>query len=194
MAVFGLTGSLASGKSTVLDLLKKKGAVVFDADKQIHEYYRNRKGGIYREIAAKFPQCLEEGRICRKALRKVVFSDRKKLKVIEKIVHPKLIKDLLAWVNTRKKRKGVYVAEVALLFEKRLQKKFDGTILVNVRRGVLIERIVKKYKFSIREARNRLSLYKPIREKIKGTDYIVDNNKSLSSLKKEVDLLWKKIR
>ena len=63
---------------------------------------------------------------------------------------PKLIKDLLDWVNTRKKRKGVYIAEVALLFEKKLQNKFDGVILVNVNRGVLIERIVKKYKFSIR--------------------------------------------
>jgi len=194
MAVFGLTGSLASGKSSVLVMLKEKGVNVFDADQQVHKYYRNKKGGVYRKVAKKFPQCTEGGRINRKLLRETVFSDKAKLKALEEIVHPQVIKDLLIWIRKNKKRKGVYVAEVALLFEKGLQGVFDGVILVNVKRSVLIDRIIKKYKFSKGEARRRLSLYRPIREKIKGADYIVDNNSNLSSLKKEVDLLWKKIR
>ncbi len=194
MAVFGLTGSLASGKSSVLVMLKKKGANIFDADQQAHKYYRNKKGGVYKKVVKKFPQCVDEGRINRKLLREIVFSDKAKLKVLERIVHPEVIKDLSTWIRSRKKRKGTYVAEVALLFEKKLQSKFEGVILVNVKRSILIDRIMKKYKFSKGEARRRLAFYKPIREKIKGADYIIDNNKSLKSLKKEVDLLWKKIR
>lgn len=194
MAVFGLTGSLASGKSSVLVMLKKKGAGIFDADQQVHRYYRNQKGGIYRKVVKKFPQCVKNRRIDRKLLREIISPDKTKLKTLEKIVHPRVIEDLLIWVRKNKKRKGVYIAEVALLFEKGLQDAFDGVILAKVKRSVLIDRIIKKYKFSKGEARRRLALYKPIREKIKGADYIIDNNKDLSSLKKEVDLLWKKIR
>ena len=194
MAVFGLTGSLASGKTEVLGLLKRKKAIIFNADACVHKYYKDKNGSVYKAVAKKFPQCLSKGNICRKKLGKIVFFDRRKLGVLEKIVHPKVAGDLLAWVGQAKRKKGVYIAEVALLFEKRLQKHFDATILVKVKRDILIKRIIKKYKFSKSEARRRLSLYKPVREKIKGADYIIENDKDFINLKKEVDLLWKKIK
>ena len=66
--------------------------------------------------------------------------------------------------------------------------------MVKVRKDILIKRIIKKYKFSKAQALRRLFLYKPVREKIKGADYIIENNEGFISLKKEVDLLWKKIK
>ena len=85
MAVFGLTGNLARGKSTDHKLLKNKGALVYDADKKIHQYYRQKNGAVYKKIVAEFPQVLKRGMISRKKLGAIVFSDRDKLKILEKI-------------------------------------------------------------------------------------------------------------
>jgi len=194
MAVVGLTGSLCSGKSTVLKLLKNKGAVVFDVDKRIHQYYQNKKGIVYKKIAVIFPQVLHAGLISRKKLADIAFSDRSKLKVLEEIVHPVIIGELIEWVNEAKNKKRVYAAEVPLLFERSLTGYFNKVILVAARRKILIDRIVKKYNFSKKTALGRLSLYGSIREKIKEADFIVDNNLDLENLKEEVDLLWKRIR
>ena len=86
MSVLGLTGNLATGKSMVLKLLKDKRAKVFDADQRIHSYYRNRKGPVYKKVVAVFPECLSGGVISRKKLRTIIFSNRVKLKKLEKIV------------------------------------------------------------------------------------------------------------
>jgi len=194
MAVFGLTGNLASGKSIVLKLLKNNGALVFDADKKIHQYYRQKNGAVYKKIVAQFPQVLERGIVSRKKLGIIVFSDHTKLKKLERIVHPAVIKDMVSWVKSARNKKRICVAEVPLLFEKKLKSYFDGVILVLVKRNILIERIVKKYKFSKTEAENRLSLYVDIRKKIRGSNFIVNNSKDFKTLNKEVDLLWKKLK
>jgi dephospho-CoA kinase len=195
MPVLGLTGNLASGKSTVLKLLKAKGAIIFDADSRIHSYYRDKKSPVYKKVAASFPQCLKGRSISHRKLAGLVFSDRRKLKKLEAIVHPVIIKDLLKWVKERGtgKRK-IYVAEVPLLFEKKLSGYFNSVVLIVAKQKVLIPRITKKYGFSKEEAVRRLSLYSPVREKIKSADFVVDNNSNSRQLKKEVDLLWRKIR
>jgi len=195
MSVLGLTGNLATGKSMVLKLLKDKRAKVFDADQRIHSYYRNRKGPVYKKVVAVFPECLSGGVISRKKLRTIIFSNRVKLKKLEKIVHPVITKELLKWVKQSEgDKKKVYIAEVPLLFEKRLARYFDRIILIVVKKEVLTKRIIKKYGLSKSEALGRLSLCRPIREKIKGSDFIVNNSLNFRRLKKEVDLLWKKIK
>ena len=194
MGVFAITGELAGGKSTVLKFLKKKGAYCFDADKRIHQYYRQKQSLVYKRIASSFPEAVSSGSISRRKLASIVFSDRGKLKKLEKIVHPVVTKDLLKWVNKAKVKKGIYIAEVSLLFEKKLMPYFEGVILVMTRRQILIRRIIERYNFSKKQALSRLSLYMPIREKIKRADFIVNNNSDFEKLEKEVDLLWKKIR
>ena len=193
MAIIGLTGNLASGKSTVLKLFKNKGAIVFDTDKKIHCYYRDKKTLVYKKIAAAFPQCIKEGVISRKELAGIVFSNKIKLKKLERIIHPVITGDLLSWLKGKDKSKA-YIAEVPLLFEKNLSRYFQVIILVTVKRRILTQRIIEKYGFSKKEVLNRLSLYKPIGEKIKGSDFVIDNSLDFRQLKKEVDLLWKKIK
>ncbi|MFH1519698.1 MAG: dephospho-CoA kinase [Candidatus Omnitrophota bacterium] len=194
MPLIALTGNLASGKSTILRFFKNKGAIVFDTDKEIHYYYRNKRSLVYRKIAAAFPECLKAGVISRKILAAVVFSDKFKLKKLEQIVHPVVIKDLLSWAKLNRVEGKIYVAEIPLLFEKKITGYFEKIILVAVKRPVLIQRIIKKYGFSKKETIDRLSLYRPIREKIKGSDFVIDNSSNLKRLKKEVDLLWKRIK
>ncbi len=194
MPLIALTGNLASGKSTILKLLKNKGAIVFDTDKEIHCYYRNKRSLVYRKIVAAFPECLKAGVISRKILAAVVYSDKLKLKKLERIVHPVVIKDLLNWAKPSRIEEKIYVAEIPLLFEKRITGYFEKIILVTVKRPVLIQRIIKKYGLSKKKTIDRLSLYRPIREKIKGSNFIIDNSSNLKRLKKEVDLLWRRIK
>ena len=193
MSVFGITGSLASGKSTVIKLLKKKGAIAFDADKTIHGYYNNKNSRVYKKIISLFPEVLRKGKICRARLGKIVFSSKASRDKLEKIVHPVIIKDLLQWIKKVRNKKGIFIAEVPLLFEKRLQRYFDGTILVWVKKDTLIKRILDKLGLSKSSAARRLSLYLPIKERIKKADYIINNSFNMRRLKKEIDLLWKKL-
>jgi dephospho-CoA kinase len=193
MPVFAITGNLASGKSSVLRMLSSKGAHIFDIDKKIHRYYRSRRSPVYRKIALLFPEALRGGRVCRRRLAALVFSDPAKRKELESAVHPQAIKELLAWVRRAKKGKGIFVAEVPLLFEKKLVSHFDGVIVVRTGKNILIRRIAKKYRLSKSQALNRLKLYLPVGEKVKKADFVVDNNRSRRELKKEVDFLWRKV-
>ncbi len=197
MLVVGLTGNLGSGKTTVLNLLQRKGARVFNSDRCVHQLYNQKKGLVYKKIACQFPEAVNKGRINRGLLSNFVFADKNKLKKLEQIVHPVVIKELGRWIKDcrrRTKSGKVCLAEVPLLFEKRLKAYFDLVVLVKTEKKVLVKRLGKLYGFSKQQAYRRLSFYKPLREKTKGADYIVDNSGNFMNLKKEVDLLWKKLK
>jgi dephospho-CoA kinase len=194
MPIFALTGSLASGKTLTLKLLKKKGAFVFDADERIHKYYQDNKNKIYRKITAAFPQAIEGKKISRDKLGKIVFSDKKKLKVLEKIIHPLIISDLKKWIEKNKKRRGIYVAEVPLLFEKNLENLFDGVVLVYTEKDKIVKRIVRKLHLSRAFALQRLSLFASAAAKKSRADFIINNSFDVKYLKKEVNSLWRKLK
>jgi dephospho-CoA kinase len=194
MPVFALTGSLGSGKTKVLRILEKKGAVVLNVDKAVHAYYKDRNSSIYRKIVKYFPSVLTKARnISRSRLRRIAFGGEENLRRLESIVHPQIIKDLKAWIRRSKRRRGIYIAEVPLLFEKNLDKLFDKVILVCISKKVFIERAKKRFDLSRKEALKILSLYLPLREKIRRSDYIIWNNTSLRNLARKVDRLWKRL-
>lgn len=174
-------------------LFERKGAVVFDADALVHKYYRDKKSTVYKKVVANFPQALEGARISRKKLGNVVFSNDLKLHKLEKIVHPVIIAELKKWASSWKKKNKIAVAEVPLLFEKRLASHFDGVILVYTSNELLKKRIIKKYGFSPSQSSRRLSLYLPIKEKIKRADFVINNNEGLAAFKRKANLLWKEL-
>lgn len=194
MPIFALTGHWASGKSTVLELLSKKGANVFSADKNVHVYYRDKSSLVYKRIVSLFPDVVGSKGISRKKLGRVVFSDRKKLAQLESIIHPVITRDLELWIKKAKGKPGIYVAEVPLLFEKRLQRYFDGVIVVSAKEETIRQRVQERAGLSGQEVSRRLALFMPIAKKIKMADFVVNNNSCLGALQKKVDLLWKKIK
>ena len=195
MKVLALTGEPGSGKTSVLKLLKKKGALVFDADKYIHRYYRDRKSLVYKKVARAFPESLKGRSICRQKLSKLVFACPINLKKLERIVHPAVIREMLDWMKPGSKRTNkVLVAEVPLLFEKKLEVYFDAVILVKLKPAEYSRRLNKLYGFIKSLALKRLKFLKPLREKIKRADYIIDNSRGIVDLEKEVDSLWKKLK
>jgi len=193
MAVYALTGDLSSGKSTILTLLKNKGAIVFDIDEKIHECYKEKQGIVYKNVINLFPEVLADGEINRKKLGDVVFNDLSELKVLEDIVHPFVLEEMFRWIESVKSINKVCVAEVPLLFEKGLIGYFEDIILVTVKQEELIQRIIKKYNLSKEQVLDRLALYLPVEEKKEKTSFIIDNSFDFEILEKEVNLLWQKI-
>lgn len=191
MPVFGITGNLAGGKSTVAEFLRKKGAKIYDLDKRIHQYYRDQNGFVYRKVIFLFPEIIsKKGVISRRKLGEAVFGDVKALKKLEQIVHPAVISDLKQWVRTRKGKEEIYVVEAPLLFEKKLQKLFQGVILVTAKKEILLARIQLNLGVSLQKARERLELFMPVKDKKKQADFIVENNADIESLERKVDWLW----
>lgn len=195
MSVYGLTGSLASGKTTVLNLLKNKGAKIYDLDKEVHALYEDRKSKVYKQIVQLFPEVINnDGQIIRSKLGGVVFKDKIKLAKLEKIVHPLIIKKLKDWIRENKKRDEIFIAEVPLLFEKNLEKLFSKVILIRVKRGLLVKRIEGKLGLSKQEINRRLALYLAMNIKIKKADFVLNNDKDLKALIKGVDKLWEELK
>ncbi|MBU2102907.1 MAG: dephospho-CoA kinase [Candidatus Omnitrophota bacterium] len=194
MPVFAITGNPGCGKSTVCAMLAKRGALIFDADAYVHRLYQNRKSPVYKKVATVFPQTLTRGVIDRRALGAFVFNKPKARMRLEGIVHPPVIKALRAWCLKARSKKLIALAEVPLLFEKKLENIFDGVIVVRAPLKTLRERTKKRKGYSVRSARDRFSLYLPMATKIRQADFIIDNSASRARLYKEIDIAWKKIQ
>lgn len=91
MKIIGLTGGIASGKNFIAEIFAKNGAVIFDADVEVHKLLESDKSTI-EEVINSFPESFIEQKINRKILGKIVFSNSKKLEILEKILHPKVRK------------------------------------------------------------------------------------------------------
>jgi dephospho-CoA kinase len=193
MPVFALTGELACGKSTVISFLKQKGAIVFDADECVHRFYEDRQCGVYKKVVKSFPSVVNRGTIRRDVLGKIVFNDPAALKRLECIVHPAVEDELKKWVKKFYGKPGIFIAEIPLLFENKLDRLFNGAILIIVEKGILVKRIIKERLLTKEEALRRLMLFMPIEAKQARADYVIENNKTKIMLKKEVNLLWKQL-
>ena len=163
--------------------------------KIIHRYYRDKSSFVYKKIKKFFPACLDKkGNIIRNKLRDIAFLNNTNLKKIERIVHPAVIKDLKNWAKDKKTKRGIYVAEIPLLFEKKLDKIFNKVILVCASESILLKRIKERFDIPRQAARKRLSLYLPVNEKKKLSDFIIHNNSSEHGLKRKVEVVWQKLK
>jgi len=195
MPVIAITGSLCVGKTTVLKILKEKGARVFNVDRKIHSYYKDKTSIVYKKIKIIFPRVFDDkGNILRKKLGEIVFYDYDMLKKLEKIVHPRLIRDLRRWVQYRKGKPDIFVAEVPLLFERKLDKMFDEVILVYTPRSILLNRVKTKFGLSKKEALKRLNLFSSLNKKKKYSDFVINNNSNIYDLKRMVSQIWQELK
>ncbi len=129
MIIVGLTGSIATGKSTAAKLLKKMGIMVFDSDAYVHKLML--KADIIAQIATKFPDAVENGIISRPKLGKEVFANKAGLKDLEKIIHPLVRKEIKRLIRKNAKNGAkIIVFDIPLLFEGGWEKYCD--IVINV--------------------------------------------------------------
>jgi len=193
MAVFAITGRSGCGKSTVASLLKAKGAVTLDCDDLVHSYYRDCRSLGYQRTAAAFPEAVKQGEISRERLGKIVFADKNRLSRLEKIIHPLVIRDMREWIAKSRLEKGVFLVEVPLLFETKLEKYFDAVILVRCPRNILVKRLRALTGCSRQEALRRLTLFLPDQDKASRSKYVIDNKTGKKTLRVKTAALWDKL-
>nr|WP_277817258.1 dephospho-CoA kinase [Koleobacter methoxysyntrophicus] len=194
----GLTGGIASGKSSVSSVLRDLGAIVIDADiisRQIIEPGKE----AWKEIIDYFGKGVIKngGVVDRKVLGDIVFSDEEKLRVLNNITHPKIINKIKELVQREKEknREGVIVIDAALLIELGMHKMVDEVWVVAVNEERQLERLLKREKDLTKEqAIERIYSQMPTREKLKYAHRVIDNSGSFEDTKKQVLKLWTELQ
>ena len=181
--IFGLTGSISVGKSTVTNYLISKGYLVLDADKLSHEAYYDEN--CKKQIEEIF-NCYDENDILdRKKLGKIVFSDKNKKKQLENIIHPFVLKHMQ---KTIKESKEKYIfLDIPLLFECNLEYLCDEIIVVYIPEELQIQRLMNRNNISEEQAKHLISQQISIEKKKILGDYILDNSYNLDTLFKQID-------
>ncbi|OCA81808.1 MULTISPECIES: dephospho-CoA kinase [unclassified Bacillus (in: firmicutes)] len=176
--IFGVTGGIASGKSSVSKWLISKGYPVIDADIAARKVVEPGMPAL-EEIKNVFGQdiCLPDGTLDRKKLGSIVFSNSEKRQMLNGIVHPAVRKWMME--ETEKalhQGKELVFMDIPLLFESNLTHMVEGIILVYVKPEVQLKRLMARDHFTEEEALARIRAQMPIDDKKKLADYIVDNN------------------
>lgn len=196
MKWIGLTGGIATGKSTVTSLLRTLGYAVIDADEVAHAVTAQGTDAVMDIVKAFGPQVQNpDGSLDRKMLARIVFGHADQIKKLEKIVHP-LIVERVANERRKLEEAGTAVAfyDVPLLFEKKLESNFDAVVLVWAEESQQRARLASRNQLSESEVEARLKSQMPIAEKKSKSHHIIDNSKDLTYLRNEVDRVLKEIR
>ncbi len=193
MKVIGLTGGIASGKTTVASILKEFGAEIIDADKVAREVVEPGKQA-WIEIKSAFGDnaILPDGNINRKYLADLIFNNPQMRKVLNSIVHPKVINEINNKIDYYKQKGDtkVVVLDVPLLLETGMESMVDEVWVVAVDEETQINRMLKRDKISVEEAKNRIKSQMPLKEKLKRGDKIIEGDLTLPSLKNKLQHMW----
>lgn len=192
MKIIGLTGGIACGKTTVAEMLEELGAVIIDADAISHEL--TAPGGealpAIREAFGRlvfFP----DGTLNREVLAALVFSNEAERKTLNEITHPMILQRLEENIATcRKMGSLIVVLDVPLLFEVGAEKLADITVCTTSPREVQIERMRTRSGLGYEQAVKRIESQMPLSQKEALSDVVLDTNKPLDELRKDVQKLY----
>lgn len=187
-----ITGSIASGKSTVVNLLKERGFSVIDADLIAHEQLEFCKGEVIREFGE---QILDEaGKIDRKKLGAIVFREPKKLKNLEQILHPKIKAEILSKASQLERLERVYFVDIPLFFEKKERyAEFKNVAVIYAPKELLLSRLMSRNALSLEDAKARVELQMDIEQKKKMAKFVIDNSNDRENLELELEKFLKQI-
>ena len=181
-----ITGSIASGKSTVVNLLKERGFSVIDADLIAHEQLEICKCEIVKAFGE---QILDEtGKIDRKKLGAIVFNEPKKLKNLEQILHPKIKAEILSQASQLEGLGEIYFVDIPLFFEKKERyAEFKNVAVIYAPKELLLSRLISRNGLSLNEAKARVELQIDIEQKKKMAKFVIDNSGDKENLKLELE-------
>jgi len=196
MRVFGLTGGIASGKSTVSDLVRAQGVPVIDSDQVAREVVASGTPGLVAVRQAFGPGVLkEDGTLDREALGKRVFSDSDARARLNAILHP-LIQAATAEQVLELSARGepLAILDIPLLYEVRDPAQFEGVIVVYVDPATQLERLMVRNGYSRDEAEARIASQLPIQEKARRATFVIDNSGTRNETIAQVALLVGRLR
>ena len=175
--IIGITGGIASGKSTVTEFLRQKGFQVVDADAVVHQLQKP-GGRLYQVLVEHFGEkvLLENGELNRPLLASLIFSNLEEQEW-SKITQGEIIREELAALRNRfAQTEALFFMDIPLLFEQNYASWFDETWLVYVNRDVQLERLMKRDQISREAAESRLNSQWPLERKISLASHSLNNN------------------
>ena len=175
--IIGITGGIASGKSTVTNFLRKQGFQVVDADAVVHQLQKP-GGRLFQALVQHFGQeiILENGKLNRPLLASLIFSNPEE-REWSRITQGEIIREELATLRDQlAQMEAIFFMDIPLLFEQDYVSWFDDNWLVYVDRDVQVERLMKRDQLSKDEAESRLAAQWPLEKKKDLASHILDNN------------------
>ena len=188
--IIGITGSFGSGKTTVAKMFAKLGAYAIDADKIYHSLIRPGKS-CYKKIVRQFSKGIlgRTGQIDKQKLGKIVFKDKAKLKTLNRLTHPEVIKEIKKIIKAGKGK--VIVIEAPLLIESGFYKQVAKVILVANDREEQVKRVREGRGLAAKEIFKRIRMQMPFKKKLAFADFIIDNSGSKLGTLNQVTEIWK---
>lgn len=185
--IIGITGGIASGKSTVTNFLREQGFQVVDADTVVHQLQKS-GGRLYQILVEHFGEkiLLENGELNRPLLASLIFSNPEEQEW-SKETQGELIREELGFVRDKlAQTEDLFFMDIPLLFEQEYASWFDETWLVYVSRDTQLDRLMKRDYLTIEDAQARLASQWPLEEKKRLASHILDNNGSREQLLSQV--------
>jgi len=184
-----LTGSIATGKSSVAAWLAAQGFHIIDADKVAHRILDEQ----HQAIAAMFGSALvKEGKVDRKALGAIVFSDSAKREKLEALLHPLIYDEIERLSEKQDQFKKPYFIDIPLFFENE-RYPIKRSLVVYTPKEQQLERLIQRDGYSEEEAHKRINAQLPVEEKRKRATYVIDNSGTLTQLEKECERVKEEI-
>lgn len=192
--IIGLTGGIATGKSTAAEYLKEKGARIIDADQISHQISsRGEKG--WQLVVDEFGDEIlrDDGEFDRNKLGEIVFSDPQKRKTLESLLHPLIIYEMKEQAHQYLENDEIVVFMAPLLFEAGLDRFCDQIWVISSSEAEQIKRLKNRNDFKREEALKRIKAQMPLNKKEEKADVVIENNSTIEDLKNKIDLYWEKV-
>ncbi|MEW6668476.1 MAG: dephospho-CoA kinase [Thermodesulfobacteriota bacterium] len=195
--LLGVTGGIASGKSTVTRMLEESGAPLIDMDLLAREVVEPGKPA-WKEIVACFGKSVlqADGTLDRKELSRIVFREPEKRKKLEGFTHPRIYEEFEKRIEEIARRipDPIIQADVPLLYEVKIEGRFHKILVVYVSPEVQIERLVRRDGITREEAMRILGAQLPIEEKARRADFVIHNEGTLAETRAQVEEVWKTLK
>jgi dephospho-CoA kinase len=192
MLVIGLTGSIGMGKSAAAAHFRARGVPVCDADAEVHRLY---EGEAVPAIAKAFPGAVREGKVDRGLLAQEVAGSPQKLKQLETIVHPMVVRAELDFLRAQEKRgAALAVLEIPLLFETDARSRVDVSVVVSAPEEVQRARVLARPGMAPAKLEALLKRQLSDAEKRARADYVVDTGTSHADMQRQIDKILDSLR
>ena len=185
--IIGITGGIASGKSTVTEFLRQQGYQVIDADQVVHEL-QEPGGRLYQALLSTFGSSIlqEDGRLDRPKLGAMIFGNPQLLEQSSQIQNQIIREELAGRRDMLAETEDIFFMDLPLLFELQYEDWFDQIWLVDVTEETQLSRLMSRNALSQEEAEKRIAAQLSLREKRKRADVLIDNNGSLEETRQQI--------
>ncbi len=196
--IIGLTGGIATGKSTVAAMLVERGALLVDADLIARDVVQS-GSEVLKQIAEHFMQAYglnvlnPDGTLARKSLGELVFANPNAKQTLDAMIHPPIRARIIEQIRllSESNPQKLVVADIPLLFESKYDYMFDEILLVYVSRELQLQRLMERDGITLELAERRLAAQMPIEEKRALASFIIDNSGELADTESQIDRYWR---